>query len=159
MIWLSNPTKKNYMTTFSLACQDVSDNITWYLIQRNSASKTGSSILWFYLMERGIEANRDKYNTIIKIKTHTTMKKIMHLNEIHTNHCRFISINTIRVDPIVWDNLHIIKKYLIFTYDTIQTLGRRNFIPLPCYVYAILIKEVGSVQSLLYSISKELVGP
>lgn len=72
----------------------VFNQVQQYIMKLNPKKCTimveADELLGFYLIKRGIKANPDKYDAIIKIKTSTTKKKILKLNGMLTAFNRFI---------------------------------------------------------------------
>ena len=132
----------------------------------------------FYLMERGVEANPDKFRTVLKMEPRSSKGRILKLNRMMTVLSRFISRSAQHALPF----FRLLRKVANFewtqecgeAFDMLKTiLSQPPVLSRPMagetlYLYlaisaeafnAILVREIGTKKNLVYFCSKSLAGP
>lgn len=134
--------------------------------------------MWFYLTERRIEANPDKYEAIVQMSAPTLKKEVQKLNEMLTVINRFIlkfSQHTFPFYRLLRKNskfectpeckraLKSLKKVLVTSLVPTRPLPEKIlYLYLVIFeeaVSSVLIRELGSIRNMVYFILKALVRP
>nr|XP_025634567.1 uncharacterized protein LOC112728581 [Arachis hypogaea] len=133
--------------------------------------------LWFMITQRGVEANLEKCQAILQMKSSGCLKDLQRLSDRLTALSRFLSASATRALPF----FNLMKKGIVFEWTPVYEEAFKHFKEIlatppvlgkpkvgePLYLYlaiteealaTVLVREEGKVQQPIYFVSRELQG-